>query len=104
MLILLLGMVSFAIDVGYVAHARTELQGTTDAGTLAGLAKLYSASGADQDFATSRSEIRKYVGGSAANIPGSRSTIRTSSSATSTGTEPLVPASRRPWGPMTRTP
>jgi hypothetical protein len=63
-------MVSFAIDIGTVAHARTELQATADAGDLAGLGSLYSNASATQDFAAARAEVRKYVGGSAGNFPG----------------------------------
>jgi hypothetical protein len=69
LLVVVVGMVAFAVDVGYVAHARTELQATADSGALAGLANLYSNASASQDFTTARAEVRKYVGGSAANIP-----------------------------------
>jgi hypothetical protein len=70
LLVVLVGMVSFAIDIGTVAHARTELQATADAGDLAGLANLYSNASGAQDFAAARAEVRKYVGGSAGNFPG----------------------------------
>jgi Flp pilus assembly protein TadG len=70
LLVVLVGMVAFAIDIGAVAHARTELQATADAGDLAGLAKLYSSSGATQDFTAAKAEVNKYVGGSAGNYPG----------------------------------
>ncbi len=63
-------MVAFAIDVGYIALARTELQATADSGDRAGLAKLYSGTGATQDFTAAKSEVNKYVGGSAGNRPG----------------------------------
>src|SRR4051794_27234183 len=63
LMVMLVGMVSFAVDVGYIARSRTQMQATADAGTLAGLAKLYAVSGATQDFTSARAEVNKYVGG-----------------------------------------
>ncbi len=37
---IMMGMVAFAVDLGYIAHARTELQRTADAVALAAAAKL----------------------------------------------------------------
>src|SRR5688500_3533802 len=37
---IMLGMVAFAVDVGYIAHARTELQRTADSVALAAAAQL----------------------------------------------------------------
>ena len=37
---IMMGMVAFAVDLGYIAHARTELQRTADAVSLAAAAKL----------------------------------------------------------------
>ena len=37
---IMMGMVAFAVDIGYIAHARTELQRTADAVALAAAAKL----------------------------------------------------------------
>jgi hypothetical protein len=70
LLVMLVGMVAFAVDIGSIAHARTQLQATADAGDLAGLANLYSTSGATQNFTSAKAEVRKFVGGSAGNIPG----------------------------------
>ena len=70
LLVILIGMIAFAVDVGYVAHARTELQATADSGDLAGLAKLYSGTGATEDFTAANAEVNKFVGGSAGNRPG----------------------------------
>lgn len=40
LLVVLLGMVAFAVDLGYIAYARTELQRTADACALAAAAEL----------------------------------------------------------------
>lgn len=69
-LVVLVGMVAFAIDTGQVAHARTGLQAAADAGALAGLAQLQSGAKARQDFDAARAEVNKYVGGAAGNFPG----------------------------------
>jgi uncharacterized protein YegL len=45
-LVVMLGMVAFAVDVGFVTVARTELQGAADAAALAGVAKLPMGEGA----------------------------------------------------------
>lgn len=70
LLVMFVGMLAFAIDVGYIAHARTQLQSTADSGGLAGLAHLYTVSIVDQEFDAARDEVKKYVGGAAANQPG----------------------------------
>lgn len=70
LLSVLVGMIAFAIDIGVVAHARTGLQSTADAGSLSGLGKLYSGSNTTQDFTVAKAEVNKYVGGSAGNMPG----------------------------------
>jgi hypothetical protein len=70
LLVMLVGMVAFAVDIGYIAYSRTELQAAADAGSLAGLARVYSTSGASQDFASGSDEVNHYVGGSFANING----------------------------------
>jgi Flp pilus assembly protein TadG len=70
LLVVLVGMVAFAVDVGRVAHARTGLQATADAGVLAGIAKVQSGIRATQDFAAGKAEVNKFVGGGSANLPG----------------------------------
>ena len=40
LLAIMMGMVAFAVDLGYIAHARTELQRTADAVALASAAQL----------------------------------------------------------------
>lgn len=70
LLVLLVGMVAFAIDVGRVAHARTGLQSAADAGALAGIAKLQSGLRSAQDTESARSEVNEFVGGAAGNMPG----------------------------------
>jgi len=40
LLVVMLAMIAFAVDVGFVTVARTELQGAADAASLAGVAKL----------------------------------------------------------------
>src|SRR5438270_1725849 len=62
LLVVLVGMVSFAIDVGYVAHGRTELQASADAGAHAAITKLYSSlSGNTPSYTTARAEARTFV-------------------------------------------
>src|SRR5262245_341458 len=70
LLVMMAGMVAFAIDIGRIAHVRTEAQATADAACLAGLAKLYASSGATQNFTTARTEVNKFAGGTAANESG----------------------------------
>ena len=53
MLVVLLAMVAFAIDMGYIVHARTELQRTADACALAAAARL-----PDLDEARAIAQIR----------------------------------------------
>ena len=43
---IMMGMVAFAVDIGYIAHAHTELQRTADAVSLAAAAKLPSVDAA----------------------------------------------------------
>ena len=40
LLVVMLAMIAFAVDVGFITVARTELQGAADAAALAGVAKL----------------------------------------------------------------
>lgn len=42
LMVVLVGMLAFAVDVGYIAHVETELQRTADAAALAAAAKLPS--------------------------------------------------------------
>lgn len=57
----LVGMVAFAIDVGYIALTKTRLQCTADAGALAGSAKLALVPGQAHDPAAVRAEVKKFV-------------------------------------------
>jgi Flp pilus assembly protein TadG len=57
----LVGMVSFAVDVGYVAHGRTQLQASADAGAHAALTTLYQSSTGTPDYPTARAAGRTYV-------------------------------------------
>lgn len=61
LLIFLLGMVSFAIDVGLVAQSRTELQRSADSGALAGVARLPTLPGQTQLTSAAASELRTFV-------------------------------------------
>src|SRR5690349_9207620 len=40
LLVVMLAMIAFAVDVGFITVARTELQGAADAAALAGVSKL----------------------------------------------------------------
>jgi len=40
LLVVMVGMIAFAVDVGFITVARTELQGAADAAALAGVSKL----------------------------------------------------------------
>lgn len=62
LLVFLVGMVAFAIDTGFVAATRTQLQATSDAGALAGVEKLTTWPGQDVPEASARAEARKFVG------------------------------------------
>ncbi|MFM8271423.1 MAG: pilus assembly protein TadG-related protein [Gemmata sp.] len=71
LLVMLVGMVSFAIDTGRVAHGRTGLQAAADAGALAGVCSLVTGTGPHQDVALARSEVREFVGdANSGNFPG----------------------------------
>ena len=70
LLVMLIGMVSFAIDVGYVAAARTEMQDTADSGAHAGLSKLYASFSPTPNYTNAKAEVNRFVGGSAGNVPG----------------------------------
>lgn len=61
LLIGLVGMLSLAIDVGYIAHTRTALQRSADAGALAGVVPLAVPGAVAQDFAAARAEARRFV-------------------------------------------
>jgi len=63
-------MVAFAIDIGTVAYARTELQATTDAGDLAGPRQSLLPLRRDAGLRLRQTEVNKYVGSSAGNMPG----------------------------------
>ncbi|HET6575267.1 MAG TPA: pilus assembly protein TadG-related protein [Fimbriiglobus sp.] len=64
----LIGMVAFAIDVGYIALVKTKLQTTADAGALAGAGKMYILPGQPPvDEATVKAEVRQFVD---LNVPG----------------------------------
>jgi uncharacterized protein YegL len=55
MLVIMLGMIAFAVDLGVITVARTELQTAADAAALAGVAKL------PQGVSTAIGEARYYV-------------------------------------------
>lgn len=57
LLTVLLGMVAFAIDTGYVAYSRTGLQRSADLAAAAGIARLYSGGTTTE----ARAEARGYV-------------------------------------------
>src|ERR671937_386112 len=59
--VFLVGMVAFAIDTGYVAGTRTQLQAATDAGALAGCEKLAVYSGQTIPEASARAEAKKFA-------------------------------------------
>src|SRR5688572_29625059 len=63
----LVGMVAFAIDVGYIALTKTKLQATADAGALAGAGKLMTEPGQTVDEAVVKAEVREFV---THNMPG----------------------------------
>jgi hypothetical protein len=54
-------MTAFAVDIGFIAAKRTDLQRTVDAATLAGAAKLAPSPGQSSVAESVRAEIRKYV-------------------------------------------
>ena len=59
--VFLVGMVAFAIDTGYVAGTRTQLQRAADAGALAGCEKLVTYPGQPVPEATARAETKKFA-------------------------------------------
>jgi hypothetical protein len=59
--VFLVGMVAFAIDTGYVAGTRTQLQAATDAGALAGCEKLGTWSGGPLPEASAKAEAKKFA-------------------------------------------
>jgi hypothetical protein len=59
--VFLVGMVAFAIDTGYVAGTRTQLQRATDAGALAGCEKLACYPGQPIPEASARAECKKFA-------------------------------------------
>ncbi len=63
----LVGMVAFAIDTGYIALTKTNLQRAADAAAHAGALAAPAPPGEPQDVAAVRAEVRKYV---ALNAPG----------------------------------
>src|SRR5262245_37612489 len=62
LLVFLVGMVAFAIDTGFVAATRTQLQATSDSGALAGVEKLTTWPGQAVPEASAKAEARKFVG------------------------------------------
>jgi Flp pilus assembly protein TadG len=85
----LVGMVAFAIDTGYIALTKTQLQRTADAAAHAGSARLALAPGQAHDPAAVRAEVRRFV---ALNAP--VMTVR-DDDITLLRYDPLAPASRR---------
>ena len=63
----LIGMVAFAIDTGYIALYKTQMQRAADAAALAGAMKALVPPGEAQDPAAVRAEVRKYI---ELNMPG----------------------------------
>jgi hypothetical protein len=61
-LVFLVGMVAFAIDTGYVALTRTQMQEAADAGAHAGAFKLATFDGQSSQDAAARTEARTFVG------------------------------------------
>jgi hypothetical protein len=59
--VFLVGMVAFAIDTGYVAGTRTQLQAATDAGALAGCEKLMRFSGEAIPDTAAKAECKKFA-------------------------------------------
>src|SRR6478672_12458130 len=59
--VFLVGMVAFAIDTGYVACTRTQLQAATDAGALAGCEKLAVWSGEAIPETAAKAEAKKFA-------------------------------------------
>jgi Putative Flp pilus-assembly TadE/G-like len=59
--VFLVGMVAFAIDTGYVAGTRTQLQRATDAGALAGCEKLGKWAGGTIPDAAAKAECKKFA-------------------------------------------
>jgi hypothetical protein len=57
----LVGMVAFAIDTGYIAGSRTQLQAATDAGALAGCEKLGAWSGGAIPETSAKAECKKFA-------------------------------------------
>ena len=61
LLVGLVGMLSLAIDIGYIALVRTELQRSADAGALAAVVPTAVVGSASQDLTTARAEARRFV-------------------------------------------
>ena len=61
MTVFLVGMVSFAVDTGYVAMTRTQMQRAADAGALAGATSLANWETRPIPESDARSELQKYV-------------------------------------------
>ncbi|HKB05265.1 MAG TPA: Tad domain-containing protein [Gemmataceae bacterium] len=59
--VFLVGMVAFAIDTGYVAGTRTQLQRATDSGALAGCEKLGKWAGGAIPDAAAKLECKKFA-------------------------------------------
>jgi len=59
--VFLVGMVAFAIDTGYVAGTRTQLQRAADSGALAGCEKLVTYPGQPVPEPAARAETKKFA-------------------------------------------
>jgi Flp pilus assembly protein TadG len=62
LLVVLVGMVAFAIDIGQVSVARTQLQNYCDSGVLAGVSKMQTLPGDELPTTDVQNEVRKFVG------------------------------------------
>ena len=61
LLALLVGMTAFAVDIGYIAAKRTDLQRTADSAALTGAAELAPQPGVGADPAAVRDEVRRFA-------------------------------------------
>ncbi len=61
LLVPMLGMVAFAVDYGYLAMVRSDLQRTADASVLAAAQDLIPSNNGTQDLAKVRARLREYV-------------------------------------------
>lgn len=61
LMVVLLAMVAFSVDVGYMSHAKTELQVAVDAGVLAGAGVLPQRND-ERAVAEARNYVRRNFG------------------------------------------